>query len=67
MHGDAWKIRVAAPPVDNAANAELIEYIASKLGVSKRSVTIAAGATGRRKIVEIDGVSFEAVVAALTE
>lgn len=67
MHGDAWKIRVAAPPVDNAANAELIEYIASKLGVSKRSVTIAAGATGRRKIVEIDGVSVEAVAAALTE
>ena len=67
MHGDAWKIRVAAPPVENAANAELIEFIASKLDVPKRSVRIAAGGTGRRKIVEIDGVSFEAVVAALTE
>jgi uncharacterized protein len=67
MHGDAWKIRVAAPPVDNAANAELIEFLASRLGVPKRSVRIAAGETGRRKIVEIDGVSLEAVVAALTE
>jgi uncharacterized protein len=67
MHGDAWKIRVAAPPVDNAANAELIEFIASKLDVPKRSVRIAAGGTGRRKIVEIDGVSLEAVAAALTE
>jgi uncharacterized protein YggU (UPF0235/DUF167 family) len=67
MHGDAWKIRVAAPPVDNAANAELIEFIAAKLDVPKRSVRIAAGGTGRRKIVEIDGASLEAVVAALTE
>jgi len=67
MHGDAWKIRVAAPPVENAANAELIEFIASKLDVPKRSVRIAAGGTGRRKIVEIDGVSVEAVAAALTE
>jgi uncharacterized protein len=66
-HGDAWKIRVAAPPVNNAANAELIEFIASKLDISKRSVRIAAGGTGRRKIVEIDGVSLEAVSAALTE
>jgi uncharacterized protein len=66
MHGDAWKIRVAAPPVDNAANAELIEFLASRLGVPKRSVRIAAGETGRRKIVEIDGVSLEAVAAALT-
>ena len=66
MHGDAWKIRVAAPPVENAANAELIEFIASKLDVPKRSVRIAAGGTGRRKIVEIDGVSLEAIAAALT-
>jgi len=67
MHGDAWKIRVAAPPVDNAANAELIEFIAMKLDIAKRSVRIAAGGTGRRKIVEIDGVSLEAISAALIE
>ena len=66
MHGDAWKIRVAAPPVDNAANAELIEFIALKLDIAKRSVRIAAGGTGRRKIVEIDGVSREAISAALS-
>jgi uncharacterized protein len=67
MHGDAWKIRVAAPPVDNAANAELIEFIASKLGLPKRNIRVVAGGTGRRKIVEIVGVSLEAVTAALTE
>ena len=65
MHGDAWKIRVAAPPVDNAANAELIEFLALKLDIAKRSVRIAAGGTGRRKIVEIDGVSLNAISAAL--
>jgi uncharacterized protein len=67
MHGDAWKIRVAAPPVDNAANAQLIEFIASKLGIPKRNVRVAAGGTGRRKVVEIAGVSLEAVTAALTD
>jgi uncharacterized protein (TIGR00251 family) len=67
MHGDAWKIRVAAPPVDNAANGALTDFIASKLGLPKRNVRIAAGGTGRRKIVEIDGVSLETVAAALTE
>jgi uncharacterized protein (TIGR00251 family) len=67
MHGDAWKIRVAAPPVDNAANAALTDFIASKLGIPKRNVRVAAGGTGRRKIVEIAGVSLEAVTAALTE
>jgi uncharacterized protein (TIGR00251 family) len=67
MHGDAWKIRVAAPPVDNAANAALTDFIASKLGIPKRNVRVAVGGTGRRKIVEIAGVSLEAVAAALTE
>jgi uncharacterized protein (TIGR00251 family) len=67
MHGDAWKIRVAAPPVDNAANTALIEFIASKLDIPKRSVRVASGGTGRRKIVEVDGVSLSEVAAALTE
>lgn len=67
MHGDAWKIRVAAPPVDNAANAELIEFLAAKLNLPKRSIRVATGGTGRRKIVEITGVSLEAVTVALTE
>jgi uncharacterized protein (TIGR00251 family) len=67
MHGDAWKIRVAAPPVDNAANEALTDFIAAKLGIPKRSVRIAAGGTGRRKIVEIVGVTLDAVTAVLKE
>jgi len=65
MHGDALKIRLTAPPVDNAANEALIDFIAAKLGIPKSSVRVAAGATGRRKIVEIDGVTLAAVTAVL--
>jgi uncharacterized protein (TIGR00251 family) len=65
LHGDSWKIRVAAPPVDNAANVALTDFIASKLGVPRKSVRVASGGTGRRKIVEIDGVELAAVTASL--
>lgn len=53
MHGDALKIRLAAPPVDGAANEALIAFIAKRVGVSKSAVRIAAGDKSRRKTVEI--------------
>lgn len=65
MHGDALKIRLTAPPVDNAANAALVDFIAAKVGVPKARVRVVAGSTSRRKVVEIAGVAFEAVTAAL--
>jgi uncharacterized protein len=65
MHGDALKIRLTAPPVDNAANTALIDFIAAKLGIPKSSVRLASGATARRKIVEITGVTLAAVTTAL--
>ena len=55
LHGDALKVSVAAPAVDNKANAELIEFLSEALGVSKSSIVIRHGATGRRKVVEITG------------
>ena len=58
-HGDAVKVRVAAPPVDGAANAELVRFIARRLGVPVGRVTIAAGASGRRKVVAVEGVTGE--------
>ena len=64
-HGDALKIRLAAPPVDGAANAELIELIAARLKIAKSRVRIVAGEASRRKTVEIDGVELAAVEAAL--
>ena len=60
-YGDAIRIRLAAPPVDGAANAELVRFLVERLGVARRAVSIVAGASSRRKIVSVDGVSREAV------
>jgi uncharacterized protein (TIGR00251 family) len=54
-HGDALKIRLAAPPVDGKANAALLEFIADRLGVAKSAVTLKSGQTSRRKVVEVSG------------
>lgn len=54
-HGDALKIRLAAPAVDGRANACLIEFLAGRLGVAKSNVELVSGATGRRKRVRIRG------------
>jgi uncharacterized protein (TIGR00251 family) len=59
IHGDALKIRLAAPPVDGAANAALVELIAGALSVPRRCVRIVVGETARAKIVEVDGASAE--------
>jgi uncharacterized protein (TIGR00251 family) len=64
MHDGCIKIRLAAPPVDGAANTALTEFIAARLGIAKARVRIVSGLTGRRKIVEIDA-AREVVEAAL--
>lgn len=53
-HGDALKIRIAAPAVDNQANAELIDFLHQWFKLPKISIAIKHGARGRRKVVEID-------------
>jgi hypothetical protein len=60
-HAGALKVRVAAPPVDGAANEELIRCIAKRLGVARTRVRLIAGDTGRSKVLEIDGVEATAV------
>jgi uncharacterized protein (TIGR00251 family) len=52
-HGDGWRARVAAPPERGRANAALVALLASALGVPADRVHVAAGATARRKKVEI--------------
>lgn len=64
-HAGAIKIRVAAPPVEDAANRALIEFIAQLLGVAKRSVRIVSGASHRRKVLEVDGITTELLTAKL--
>jgi len=65
MHGDCIKIRLAAPPVDGAANAALIEFIAERLGIAKSRVRVVSGATSRRKLIEVEGVAADALEASL--
>ena len=57
------KVRVMAPAVEGAANASLIRLLADELGVARRDVRIVAGATSRQKLVVVDGIEPEAVVA----
>ena len=64
-HGDAIKIRVAAPPVDGAANEALVRFLADQLGVPRAAITLVGGAAGRRKRVAIEAVERDTVLGAL--
>jgi uncharacterized protein len=64
-HDGALRVRIAAPPVDNAANRALIEFIGQQLGVAKSRVKIVSGNTGRRKMLEVDGVPADLIAAKL--
>lgn len=57
LHDGALRIRISAPPVDNAANKELIDFFAKQLRLPKRQITIESGATGRRKRIRLVGLS----------
>ena len=63
--GDAYKLQLAAPPVDGEANDECVRFFAELMRVPKARVRIVIGLTSRLKVVEIDGVAQEAVDRAL--
>lgn len=65
LHGDSLKIKIAAPPEDGRANAELCEFLAEVLGVAKRAVVLVTGPASRAKVVEVSGVSREDAVTKL--
>lgn len=60
LHGDALKIRVAAPPADGRANRELLHYLAECLGVAQARIALVKGESARRKTVIVQGISLEA-------
>jgi hypothetical protein len=64
-HGDAVRIRLAAPPVDGAANAELVRFLAERLGVPRSAVVLVRGATARRKTLTVAGVTVSAALGVL--
>lgn len=53
LHGDALKVRIAAPAVDDKANAVLLAWLAAALQLPRSALKIRSGATSRRKVVEI--------------
>ncbi len=55
----ALRVRLAAPPVEGAANKALVAFLAGLLGVPKRDVSIATGAHGRRKLVRVAGLDAD--------
>ena len=57
--GGAVKVRVTSPPVDGAANAELIKLFAKTFGVAKSDVEIVSGQTSKTKQIRIAGVTAE--------
>lgn len=61
-HGDALKIRLAAPPVDGKANEALVKFIAETLHLAKSAVILKSGQSSRRKVLEIQGSSAETII-----
>jgi uncharacterized protein (TIGR00251 family) len=55
LRGDAVLIRLAAPPVEGAANEALIAFLSEALGVPRRSIAIVSGEKSRDKRVRIEG------------
>lgn len=56
-HDGALKVRIAAPPVDGAANAELVRLLAKKFGVSRGDIEILSGETSKIKRIKIANLS----------
>ena len=57
------RAHVAAPAVAGAANQSLLRLLADELGIARRSVRLVAGASGRQKLVVVDGLEAEEIVA----
>ena len=65
-HNGALRVRIAAPPVDGAANEELMRLLAKRLSVPRNAVEIRSGLTGRLKTVRVTGAE-KSTLRALTE
>ena len=61
-HDGALRVRVAAPPVEGAANEELLRFLARELGVPVRAVEIISGHASKSKRVRVAGASVERLI-----
>jgi uncharacterized protein len=58
-YGDAWRVRVTAPPDRGRANDEVLQVLAEALEVRPRQLRLVAGAASRDKVVELDGIDAD--------
>lgn len=61
LHGDALKIRLAAPATEGRANAALLAFVAERLGLPRGSVELRSGQTSRQKLLLVSGASVDEV------
>ena len=59
--GDAWKLRVSAPPERGRANDEVVALLAAELGLARSEIRVVAGQTARDKVVEVDRMTLDEV------
>lgn len=61
------KVRLTTPPVNGAANEALIKLLAARLELPRSALRIVQGATGRQKVLEIDGITDEELYGKLVQ
>lgn len=68
LHGEALKIRLAAPPIEGRANEALLRYIADRFGVPLRNVELKQGGQSRHKRIAVSGsgIAPESLLESLT-
>lgn len=59
LHGEALKLRLAAPPIEGRANEALLKFIAGLFGVPLRQVELRQGGQSRHKVVVVSGSSVD--------
>ena len=57
--GDAWKVRVAAPPERGRANEAVVRLLSERLGVPPGELSVVSGRSGRDKVVELRGLAAD--------
>lgn len=64
-HGDALKVRLKSPPVDGAANEELLRFLAGMLEVPRATLSLVRGGSSRAKTIQVTGLDPAAVLGRL--
>ena len=65
IHNGRLKIRLAAPPVDGAANEELVLFLARFLDVPRSRISLVAGGASKHKLVQVEGITLASALSKL--